>query len=302
MSDEPSVVSEPKRRNAVTAFFIRLWREKPLGMASGIIIVILLLVAIFADVLAPYSYKEMHLIDRLTGPSSQHLLGTDQAGRDLLSRLIIGARVSVLVGLAATAVNVVVAVLVGGISGFLGGRLDLAMQRFVDAWMAFPGLLLLLTVMSIVGRGLPQIIVVLGILGGISGSRVMRSAVIGIKESLLQNSGAQERSRRRQVRTNRLVAFRRRIHRQDICGGSNRPESRAEAASLAVRGQICPVSPCRESADPAIGSWNEVGFSSAGVSTGPPSAPGCRTSGGTSPWRDRGRVSDGRRIRPSDGR
>ena len=120
--------------------------------------------------------------------------------------------------------------------------------------------------------------------------------------SLLQNSGAQERSRRRQVRTNRLVAFRRRIHRQDICGGSNRPESRAEAASLAVRGQICPVSPCRESADPAIGSWNEVGFSSAGVSTGPPSAPGCRTSGGTSPWRDRGRVSDGRRIRPSDGR
>ena len=120
--------------------------------------------------------------------------------------------------------------------------------------------------------------------------------------SLLQNSGAQERSRRRQVRTNRLVAFRRRIHRQDICGSSNRPESRAEAASLAVRGQICPVSPCRESADPAIGSWNEVGFSSAGVSTGPPSAPGCRTSGGTSPWRDRGRVSDGRRIRPSDGR
>ena len=183
MSDEPSVVSEPKRRNAVTAFFIRLWREKPLGMASGIIIVILLFVAIFADVLAPYSYKEIHLIDRLTGPSSQYLLGTDQAGRDLLSRLIIGARVSVLVGLVATAVNVVVAVLVGGISGFLGGRLDLAMQRFVDAWMAFPGLLLLLTIMSIAGRGLLQIIVVIGILGGISGSRVMRSAVIGIKEN-----------------------------------------------------------------------------------------------------------------------
>ena len=152
-------------------------------MASGIIIVILLFVAIFADVLAPYSYKQIHLIDRLTGPSSQYLLGTDQAGRDLLSRLIIGARVSVLVGLAATAVNVVVAVLVGGISGFLGGRLDLAMQRFVDAWMAFPGLLLLLTIMSIVGRGLLQIIVVMGILGGFSGSRVMRSAVIGIKEN-----------------------------------------------------------------------------------------------------------------------
>ena len=175
--------SEPKRRGRLADFLMRLIKEKPLGTFCGIIIVILLFVAIFADVLAPYSYKEMHLIDRLAGPSSQYLLGTDQVGRDLLSRLIIGARISVLVGLAATALNIVVAVLVGGTSGFLGGRLDLAVQRFVDAWMAFPGLLLLLTIMSIVGRGLLQIIVVLGIAGGISGSRVMRSAVIGIKEN-----------------------------------------------------------------------------------------------------------------------
>ena len=144
---------------------------------------LLILVAIFADVLAPYPYKEMHLMDRLSGPSFQYLLGTDQMGRDLFSRLIVGARLSVFVGLAATLLNVVIAVLIGGISGFIGGKLDLAVQRFVDAWMAFPGLLLLLTVMSIVGRGLFQIIVVLGIAGGISGSRVIRSAVIGIKEN-----------------------------------------------------------------------------------------------------------------------
>jgi len=176
-------MSDPKRRSRLADFGIRLVKEKPLGTLSGIIIVILLFVAIFADVLAPYPYKEMHLVDRLAGPSSQYLLGTDQVGRDLLSRLIFGARISVLVGVAATALNVVVAVLVGGTSGFLGGRLDLTTQRFVDAWMAFPGLLLLLTIMSIVGRGLPQIILVLGIAGGISGSRVMRSAVIGIKEN-----------------------------------------------------------------------------------------------------------------------
>ena len=176
-------MGDPKRRSRLADFWIRLVKEKPLGTFSGIIIVILLLVAIFADVLAPYPYKEIHLVDRLAGPSSQYLLGTDQAGRDLLSRLIFGARISVLVGVAATALNIAVAVLVGGTSGFLGGRLDLAVQRFVDAWMAFPGLLLLLTIMSIVGRGLPQIILVLGIAGGISGSRVMRSAVIGIKEN-----------------------------------------------------------------------------------------------------------------------
>ena len=176
-------MSDPKTLPRLADFWIRLVKEKPLGTFSGIIIVILLLVAIFADVLAPYSYKEIHLVDRLAGPSSQYLLGTDQAGRDLLSRLLFGARISVLVGVAATALNIVVAVLIGGTSGFLGGRLDLAVQRFVDAWMAFPGLLLLLTIMSIVGRGLPQIVVVLGIAGGISGSRVMRSAVIGIKEN-----------------------------------------------------------------------------------------------------------------------
>ena len=176
-------MSEPKRRSQLADFWIRMLRKKPLGTFCGIIILILIVVAIFADVLAPYPYKEMHLVDRLGGPSSQYLLGTDHVGRDLLSRLIFGARISVLVGLAATVLNVGVAVLIGVTSGFLGGKLDLAVQRFVDAWMAFPGLLLLLTIMSIVGKGVPQIIVVLGIAGGISGSRVIRSAVIGIKEN-----------------------------------------------------------------------------------------------------------------------
>ena len=179
----PSAVIAPKRRSRLADFFIRLVKQKPLGTVSGIIILILILVAIFADVLAPYGYREIHMLDRLQGPSARYLLGTDQVGQDLFSRLIYGARISLLVGLAATALNVVVAVLIGGISGFLGGKLDLAVQRFVDAWMAFPGLLLLLTIMSIVGQGLIQIIMVLGISGGIGGSRVVRGAVIGIKEN-----------------------------------------------------------------------------------------------------------------------
>ena len=167
----------------MAAFFVRMWKEKSLGAISGIIILILILVAIFADALAPYDYLEMHLTDRLTGSSARYLLGTDQMGRDLLSRLIHGARLSLTVGLAATALNVVVATLIGGTSGFLGSRVDLVVQRLVDAWMAIPGLLVLLTIMSIVGRGLPQLIVVLGVSGGIGGSRLIRSAVIDIKES-----------------------------------------------------------------------------------------------------------------------
>ena len=182
-TDIQSSVVEPKRRSRLADFFIRLVREKPLGTISGIIILILIFVAIFTSALAPYPYWEMHLADRLQGPSSQYLLGTDQLGRDFMSRIIIGARLSIFVGLSATAVNVVVAVLIGGTSGFIGGKFDLAVQRFVDAWMAFPGLLILLTIMSIAGRGVPQIILVLGIAGGIGGSRILRGAVIGIKEN-----------------------------------------------------------------------------------------------------------------------
>ena len=185
MSDrQTTAVSEPKTRAGAAYFFARLWKEKPLGTASGIIIVLFALTAIFADVLAPYGMLEMSLADRLSGPSVRFLLGTDHVGRDLLTRLIYGARVSLTVGLAATALNVVVALLIGGASGFVGGNVDLATQRFVDAWVSIPGLLILLTIMSIVGQGLVQTIVVLGVTGGIGGSRVVRSAVIAIKENV----------------------------------------------------------------------------------------------------------------------
>ena len=167
----------------MVSFLVRMWREKSLGTVSGIIILLVILVAIFADVLAPYEYIEIHLADRLSGSSAAYPLGTDHLGRDLFSRVIYGARLSLTVGLAATALNVAVAVVIGGTSGFVGGKLDLVVQRFVDAWMAIPGLLLLLTIMSIVGRGLLQLILVLGISGGIGGSRLVRSAVIDIKEN-----------------------------------------------------------------------------------------------------------------------
>ena len=160
----------------------RLFREHPLGTVGAAILLVLILVSIFADALAPFRFGEMNLDDRLAAPSSLHPLGTDQLGRDFLSRLIHGARLSLFVGLAATTLHVVVAALIGGGAGFLGGKFDLVVQRFVDAWMSM-GLLVLLTIMSLAGRGLLQIILVLGISSGISNSRVVRGAVIAIKEN-----------------------------------------------------------------------------------------------------------------------
>ena len=177
-------MSESKQRGRFADFLIRLVREKPLGTFCGIIVLLFILVAVFAEVLAPFPHDEVNILDRMQQPSEQYLLGTDQLGRDLLSRLLFGAQISLTVGLSATALNVLIAVLIGSLSGFLGGKVDLVVQRFVDAWMAFPGLLLLLTIMSLVGRGLPQIIVVLGVTGGIGSSRIVRSAVIGVKENV----------------------------------------------------------------------------------------------------------------------
>jgi len=180
----PSAASEPKRRSGMTQFILRMVKEKPLGAVCAIIILLLILVAIFADALSPYPYDEVHLIDRMQGPSTQYVLGTDQIGRDLFSRIIYGTRISLLVGLAVTTLSVTISNLIGGASGFLGGKFDLFMQRFCDAWNCFPYLLILLTVMSIVGRGLVQIILVMGIAGGLGGSRVIRSAVFAIKENV----------------------------------------------------------------------------------------------------------------------
>ena len=126
-------------RGQFADFFGRLWRQKPLGIASGIVILILILLAILADVLAPYPFDQLNLADRLQGSSTRHLLGTDQLGRDLLSRLLFGARISLVVGLAATTLNVVVATLIGGTSGFLGGKLDLAVQRLRRCLDGVPG-------------------------------------------------------------------------------------------------------------------------------------------------------------------
>ena len=181
--DIPVQESERKRCHALADFFIRLLREKPLGVVGGVIVLIALFAGIFADLLAAYGMNEIHLFDRLAAPSAKFPLGADQLGRDILSRLIYGARISVIVGLAATTVAIVVAAIIGVPSGYFGGKYDIILQRFVDGWMAFPGLLILLTVMSMVGRGMFQIILVLGIMFGIWHSRIVRSAVIGIKEN-----------------------------------------------------------------------------------------------------------------------
>jgi len=173
-----------KNRPLLVEVFLRLLKEKPMGVAGGVIVLILLSVGILADVLAPYGMNEIHLPRRLEPPSAMFLIGTDNLGRDLLTRIIYGARISMIVGLAASALDAFIATLIGIVSGYFGGKTDIAIQRFVDSFMCFPPLFFYLSVMALLGPGLGQVIFVLGVLRGIRSSRVIRGAVISVKENV----------------------------------------------------------------------------------------------------------------------
>ncbi len=182
MSSE--VVVEPKGRSKPAEFFIRLVKEKPLGTVGAVITLLLLLTGIFADFLAPDGMNQIHVGDFLVPPSAKYWLGTDNLGRDMLSRVIFGARVSMIVGLAAATIATLLTAFIGILSGYFGGKFDLIVQRFVDAVMCIPGLILLMVLIAMLGPGLWQVIVVSGVRWGITGSRIIRGAVIGIKENV----------------------------------------------------------------------------------------------------------------------
>jgi len=174
----------PKRHSRPVNFLIRLVREKPLGIVGGVIVLLLLLTAITAEWIAPFPYNENHLGDNLVAPGAEYRLGTDQLGRDVCSRIIYGARISMYVGLGASAICVILAAIIGVPSGYIGGKYDIILQRFCDAVMSFPFLIIMLTVMSLVGRGMVQVIVVLGVLGGVGNERIFRAAAISIRENM----------------------------------------------------------------------------------------------------------------------
>ncbi|MDR1177232.1 MAG: ABC transporter permease [Spirochaetaceae bacterium] len=163
----------------------RLVKEKPLGTVGAVILLVLLLTGIFADVIAPYGYNDVNFAVRLKAPGSEHIMGTDNLGRDIFSRIVYGVRFSMIVGFGVSLLGTVISVLLGSISGYFGGFIDTLIQRFVDAMMCLPSLVVLLTVIAITGPGLVPLTLVLGIQSGLGGQvRVIRSAVITVKRNL----------------------------------------------------------------------------------------------------------------------
>ncbi len=180
------------------SFLGRLFAKKPMAGVGLIILVLLLLLAVFADVLAPVpkvgGKMQTDVLHRLQKPwfmlsaeekavLPHYILGTDNLGRDVLSYLIYGARTSVILCVCCTVLSMLISVAIGTLSAVIGGWFDLVVQRIVDAWQCIPNMLMLMILMSIFGNGMVQLIFAMAVPSGISGSRMIRSAAIGVKDS-----------------------------------------------------------------------------------------------------------------------
>ena len=151
------------------------------AMIGGIVLVVLILCAIFAPLIAPYSYSYQDLNLGASKPSWDHLLGTDVMGRDLLSRILYGARISLMVGFVATSVALVIGVSWGIVAGYFGGRIDSVMMRIVDVLYGLPFIIFIILLMVIFGRNLWLLFGAIGAVEWLTMARIVRGQVIGLK-------------------------------------------------------------------------------------------------------------------------
>jgi len=185
--EAPPLAVDIRRLPRTLPWYAEVWvdmlRRKPLGTIGGAIVLVMLAAAVFAGVLTPYGFAETNLRERFVMTSGIHWLGTDQIGRDEATRILYGARISLYVGFGAVALGSTLATALGIFSAYWGGRVDLFLQRAVDAWMAFPPLLILMSIMSLLTPGVLNITLVLGVNFGIQNSRIVRGMALSIREN-----------------------------------------------------------------------------------------------------------------------
>ena len=159
-----------------------LIRQNKLAAASAVLILLIILAAVFAPLVAPYDHLAQSLTDRLQTPSMAHWLGTDELGRDVLSRIIFGARISLTIGLVPTLISMAIGTVLGLCAGVYGGKVDFVIMRLADVMLAFPSLLLAMVVMYTMGGGLINIFIALSLINWASTARVVRSQTLSLKE------------------------------------------------------------------------------------------------------------------------
>ncbi len=172
-----------RRAHALARAPLACWRfarRKPLGAVGAVIVIAMLLMAGFAERIAPHDYDAQIRGARMQAPSAAHWLGTDNLSRDLWSRIVYGARVSITVGFGTIGLGTLLAILIGVSSAYFGGAYDLVVQRVVDAWLSFPYLVIILSVMAVLGPGLLNVILSLSVIVAANSSRVIRGATLSV--------------------------------------------------------------------------------------------------------------------------
>jgi ABC-type dipeptide/oligopeptide/nickel transport system permease subunit len=178
---QTAAIDRPRTGWSASAL-LRFARSQPLGFGSAVFLGVVIFMAIFAGVVAPYGPLAVAPAERLQAPSLHHLFGTDAIGRDVLSRVIYGSRVSLVVGFAAVVIGVGIGALIGIVSAYFGSYVDITVQRVLDAVMSIPGLLLAIVIANVIGTGTINTILPIAIVLIPSNARVIRSSVLSLKE------------------------------------------------------------------------------------------------------------------------
>lgn len=160
----------------------RRFRKNKAAMFGAVVVILLVLAAILADVITPYSYYEQDLSQTNTGPSAAHWFGQDNFGRDIFTRVLYGARISLTVGFSAAFCTMVIGILYGGISGYVGGRVDTIMMRILEVLAGVPNMLILILLMVVMGSGMWPIILAMALTSWISMARMVRAEVLRLRE------------------------------------------------------------------------------------------------------------------------
>lgn len=174
---------EPKDIYSPLADFWRRLKKNRLALGSLIFLFILVVLATLAPWVAPYDPYDSNMPIALQGPSQEHLLGTDELGRDILSRIIYGAQISLRVGVIAVSIALLAGMLLGATAGYYGGWIDNLIMRFMDIMLAFPSLLLAIAFMMVLGKGIENAIIAIGIVSVPEYARIVRGSVLSVKEN-----------------------------------------------------------------------------------------------------------------------
>ncbi len=161
---------------------LRRFIRNKLALVGAGTVLALLLVAVFAPLLAPFEPTRINIDNILSPPGGEHLFGTDDLGRDVLSRMIYGSRISLSVGFVAVGISVSIGILVGSLAGFFGGKVDAVLMRFVDVMLTFPSFFLILAVIAILGPSIFIIMVIIGLTSWMDVSRLVRAEFLSLKE------------------------------------------------------------------------------------------------------------------------